>query len=61
MTVGPRWSWPPRVVALVGLGAIGAALGAASRLRAMARVGLGGAVAMGITVLIGELTGAALG
>ena len=28
---------------------------------AMARVGLGGAAAMGITLLIGELTGAALG
>ena len=35
--------------------------GSASRLRAMARVGLGGAAAMGITLLIGELTGAALG
>lgn len=49
------------LVALVGLGALGAALGAAPRLRAMARVGLGGAAAMGVTVLIGELTGAALG
>jgi hypothetical protein len=27
----------------------------------MARVGIGGAVAMAITLLIGELTGAALG
>ena len=34
---------------------------AASRLRAMARVGVGGAAAMGVTLLIGELTGAALG
>lgn len=49
------------LVALVGLGALGAALGAARRLRAMARVGVGGAAAMGVTVLIGELTGAALG
>ena len=49
------------VVALVGLGWLGAALGAASRLRAMVRVGIGGAAAMGITLLIGELTGAALG
>jgi VIT1/CCC1 family predicted Fe2+/Mn2+ transporter len=49
------------VVALVSLGAIGAVLGAASRLRGMVRVGVGGAAAMGITVLIGELTGAALG
>ncbi|MET0901688.1 MAG: VIT family protein [Acidimicrobiales bacterium] len=48
-------------VALVGLGWLGAALGAASRLRAMARVGIGGGAAMGITLLIGELTGAALG
>jgi vacuolar iron transporter family protein len=49
------------VVALFGLGYLGAVLGAASRARAMARVGLGGAAAMGITLLIGELTGAALG
>jgi VIT1/CCC1 family predicted Fe2+/Mn2+ transporter len=49
------------VVALLSLGAIGAVLGAASRVRAMLRVGLGGAAAMGVTVLIGELTGAALG
>jgi vacuolar iron transporter family protein len=48
-------------VALIGLGWLGAALGAASRLRAMARVGIGGTAAMGITLLIGELTGAALG
>jgi VIT1/CCC1 family predicted Fe2+/Mn2+ transporter len=49
------------VVALAGLGAIGAVLGAAPRLRALGRVAIGGAAAMGITVLIGELTGAALG
>ena len=49
------------MVALAGLGAIGAVLGAATRVRAMARVGVGGAAAMGVTLLIGELTGAALG
>lgn len=49
------------MIALVGLGAVAALLGAARRIRAMARVGIGGAAAMGITVLIGELTGAALG
>ena len=49
------------VVALLGLGWVGAVLGSAQRLRAMARVGVGGAAAMGVTLLIGELTGAALG
>jgi VIT1/CCC1 family predicted Fe2+/Mn2+ transporter len=47
-------------VALAGLGLIGAALGSARRARAIVRVGVGGTVAMGITLLIGELTGAAL-
>jgi len=49
------------VAALLVLGWVGAVLGSARRLQAMARVGLGGAAAMGITLLIGELTGAALG
>ena len=49
------------IVALAGLGWIGAVLGAAKRSRAIARVGLGGTAAMAITLLIGELTGAALG
>ena len=49
------------LVALVGLGYVGARLGSARRARGMVRVGIGGAVAMGITVVIGELTGAALG
>ncbi len=49
------------VVTLVGLGALGAAIGAAKRVRGMLRVGIGGAAAMGVTMLIGELTGAALG
>ncbi len=49
------------LLALVGLGALGATLGAAKRVRGMLRVGLGGAAAMGATMLIGELTGATLG
>jgi VIT1/CCC1 family predicted Fe2+/Mn2+ transporter len=49
------------LVALTGLGYLGALLGAARRVRGMARVGIGGAAAMGITLLVGELTGAALG
>ena len=52
------------VVALLSLallGAVGAALGGAPRLRATVRVAVGGAEAMGITMAIGELTGAALG
>ena len=49
------------VVALAGLGVTGAALGAAPRLRALVRVSVGGSGAMAVTVLIGELTGAALG
>jgi len=49
------------VLALLGLGYLGAVLGAAKRVRGMARVGLGGAAAMAVTLLIGKLTGAALG
>jgi VIT1/CCC1 family predicted Fe2+/Mn2+ transporter len=49
------------VAALAGLGWTGAVIGAAQRVRGTLRVGLGGAAAMGITVLIGEATGAALG
>ncbi|HLT16856.1 MAG TPA: VIT family protein [Acidimicrobiales bacterium] len=49
------------LVFLALLGAVGAALGGAPRLRAMARVAIGGAVAMAVTTGIGELTGAALG
>jgi VIT1/CCC1 family predicted Fe2+/Mn2+ transporter len=48
-------------VSLAALGWVGAALGSAQRLRAIARVGLGGVAAMAITLAIGELTGAALG
>lgn len=43
------------------LGAAGAALGGAPRLRATFRVAAGGVAAMGVTMLIGELTGAVLG
>jgi VIT1/CCC1 family predicted Fe2+/Mn2+ transporter len=49
------------LVALATLGAIGAALGGARRLRATLRVAIGGAAAMGLTMLIGELTGSTLG
>jgi vacuolar iron transporter family protein len=49
------------LIALLGLGAVGAALGGAQRGRAMVRVGVGGAAAMALTLGIGELTGAALG
>jgi len=49
------------LVALACLGALGATLGGASRLRATLRVAVGGAAAMGVTMLIGELTGATLG
>jgi VIT1/CCC1 family predicted Fe2+/Mn2+ transporter len=52
------------VAALLGLallGAVGAALGGAPRVRATLRVLVGGAAAMAVTMLIGELTGAVLG
>jgi len=49
-------------VAFLGLlGATGAALGGAPRLRAAVRVALGGAIAMVATNAIGELAGATLG
>jgi VIT1/CCC1 family predicted Fe2+/Mn2+ transporter len=49
------------LVALAALGTIGAVLGGARRLRATVRVAVGGAAAMAVTMLIGELTGATLG
>lgn len=49
------------VAALALLGAVGAALGGARRVRATLRVAGGGAVAMGLTMLVGELAGAVLG
>lgn len=49
------------LVALACLGALGATLGGARRLRATLRVSVGGAAAMGITMLVGSLTGAAVG
>ena len=49
------------LVALAGLGFLGAVIGAARRARGLLRVAIGGALAMGITLLIGEATGAALG
>jgi vacuolar iron transporter family protein len=48
------------LVALLILGTISATLGGARRLRAATRVGIGGTVAMLITLGIGELTGAVL-
>lgn len=49
------------LAALAGLGAVGAGLGGARRLRATLRVAVGGAAAMALTMLVGKLTGAALG
>jgi VIT1/CCC1 family predicted Fe2+/Mn2+ transporter len=52
------------VVSLLALGvfgAVGAAPGGARRARATLRVAVGGAIAMGVTMAIGELTGATLG
>lgn len=49
------------LLALGALGAVGATLGGARRLRATARVAVGGAAAMAVTMAIGNLTGAALG
>ena len=60
-TAAPRSSWRPRWWPSSASGGWVRCSARPSRLRAMARVGLGGAAAMGITLLIGELTGAALG
>lgn len=49
------------LLALAVLGAVGAALGGARRWRGTLRVSVGGAAAMGLTMLVGRLTGAALG
>ncbi len=49
------------LAALAVLGAVGARLGGARVLRGMARVGVGGAVAMGITYGIGQLLGTTVG
>ena len=48
------------VATLALLGSVAAALGGAPRLRATARVTVGGAAAMAVTLLVGEITGAAL-
>jgi vacuolar iron transporter family protein len=47
--------------ALAGLGVLGAQLGGAPKLRAAARITIGGACAMAITSLIGAATGAVVG
>jgi VIT1/CCC1 family predicted Fe2+/Mn2+ transporter len=49
------------VAALALLGSIGAALGGAPRGPATLRVAVGGALAMGATLLVGQMTGAVLG
>jgi VIT1/CCC1 family predicted Fe2+/Mn2+ transporter len=49
------------IASLALLGTVSASLGGARRLRATVRVVLGGAAAMALTMLVGELTGAALG
>ena len=48
------------IIALAGLGAIGAALGGAPRWPAVARVTMWGAAAMGLTAAVGSLVGAAV-
>ncbi len=48
------------LIALVGLGYLGARLGGAAPARPIARVVIGGAIAMGITMLVGQLFGAAV-
>lgn len=49
------------VIAMVALGAIGAALGGADRFRGALRVGVGGGAALALTFLIGRLFGTAIG
>jgi vacuolar iron transporter family protein len=49
------------LLALGVLGWVGALLGGARRMHATVRVAIGGAAAMGVTMLIGEVTGATLG
>jgi VIT1/CCC1 family predicted Fe2+/Mn2+ transporter len=49
------------IVSLAGLGALGAHLGGAPRLRAAARVTVGGILAMGISAAIGRVLGLSVG
>ncbi len=49
------------LVSLGGLGALGAHLGGAPRLRAAARVTVGGIVAMGVSAAVGRLLGVSVG
>lgn len=55
------WIFGTSLVALAGLGAVAAAIGGARRLRATARVAIGGCLAMLVTLGVGEMTGAVLG
>jgi VIT1/CCC1 family predicted Fe2+/Mn2+ transporter len=48
------------LVALVGLGYTGARLGGAAPGRPIARVVIGGAIAMAVTMAVGKLFGAAV-
>jgi vacuolar iron transporter family protein len=49
------------VVGMVALGAVGASLGGASRLRGALRVGIGGSIALAVTYGVGRLFGTAIG
>ena len=49
------------VVGMVVLGAVGAALGGANKLRGALRVGIGGSIALAITYGVGKLFGTAIG
>jgi VIT1/CCC1 family predicted Fe2+/Mn2+ transporter len=63
LTAGPASAWAIVISSLTALaisGAAGAFLGGGHRLRAAARVFLGGGVAMAITALIGHLIGSTI-
>lgn len=49
------------LVAMVALGALGAALGGAPRVRGALRVGIGGGAALALTFVVGSLFGTAVG
>jgi vacuolar iron transporter family protein len=49
------------VIGMVVLGAVGAALGGANKLRGALRVGIGGSIALAITYGVGKLFGTAIG
>lgn len=49
------------IIGMVVLGAVGATLGGANKLRGALRVGVGGTIALAVTYLIGKLFGTAIG